>query len=165
MSLRLHDRDVGPVAFRRALGRCAAGVVVVTVADGPTGLTISSFTSVSLRPPLVSFYVDRRSASWPRLAAAEAFAVNVLAVDQAAVAARFAAGGVDRFAEPTRWYPGPGALPLLGGAAQYLLCRPYATLGVGDHWLVVGLIETVLDGTGAGPLLYHAGGYGHFEAG
>lgn len=165
MPARLRAPDVGPVAFRRALGRCAAGVVVVTVTDGPTGLTISSFTSVSLRPPLVAFYVGHGSASWPRLAAANAFAVNVLAADQAAVAARFAAPGADRFAAPTRWYAGPDALPLLSGAAQYLLCRPYRTLAVGDHWLVLGLVETTLDGTGGAPLLYHAGGYGRFQPG
>ena len=75
---------VGAARFRHVLARHAAGVVVVT-GPGPVGLTATSFTSVSLDPPLVSFYVAGTSTTWPRLSEAEVFAINVLGIDQANV--------------------------------------------------------------------------------
>lgn len=160
------DQAAGGVTgavFRRALGRCAAGVVVVTVAEGPAGLTASSFTSVSLSPPLVSFCVDRGASCWPRLRAARRFTVNVLTAAQADVAARFAASGTDRFAPPARWHRAADGTPLLDAAAAYLSCRRYQVIPLGDHFLVVGLLESVCHGTTAPPLLYHNGRYGRFH--
>jgi flavin reductase (DIM6/NTAB) family NADH-FMN oxidoreductase RutF len=149
-------------SFRRALGRYAAGVVVVT-GPGPVGLTATSFISVSLDPPLVSFCVGRASTTWPDLRKAPTFAVNVLATDQAELASRFAGRGIDRFAPPTSWHPGPGGVPILDGTAAHLLCEPYDTVAMGDHWLVVGLVvETGLGAPGV-PLLYHRGRYGRFS--
>jgi len=144
--------------FRRALGRHAAGVVVVT-GPGPAGLTATSLTSVSLDPPLVSFCVNRTSTTWPDLRRARLFAVNVLAGDQAEVAARFAVRGVDRFGPPVRWRSGPDGVPILDGIVAHLLCEPYDTIALGDHWLVVGSEL----GTSGEPLLYHHGRYGRFE--
>lgn len=148
--------------FRRALAQHAAGVVVVTArAEGvPVGLTATSFSSVSLEPPLVSFYVDRSSTTWPWLRLADHFAVNVLAGDQAGLATRFARRGIDRFAE-TSWRPGPYGAPLLEGVSAHLICLPHTTVDIGDHILVVGLVTTVDIGAGR-PLLYHQGQYGRF---
>ena len=148
--------------FRHALGRHAAGVVVVT-GPGPVGLTATSLTSVSLDPPLVSFCVSRESTTWPDLRQADYFAVNVLAGDQAAIAARFAGRGVDRFGGPTRWRPGPHDVPILSGIAVHLLCEPYDTIALGDHWLVVGLVVGTEVGSSGEPLLYHRGRYGGFN--
>ncbi|TQS26191.1 flavin reductase family protein [Microbispora sp. KK1-11] len=152
--------------FRRALAMHAAGVVVITAqSDGvPVGLTATSFSSVSLDPPLVSFYVDQASTTWPSLRSADHFAVNVLASDQAELAARFARKGVDRFAEPTRWRPGPLGAPLLEGVAAHLICLPYETVEVGDHILVVGLVAEADVGGPGRPLLYHRGRFGRFTA-
>ncbi len=147
--------------FRGALGRHAAGVVVVT-GPGPVGLTATSLTSVSLDPPLVSFCVGRESTTWPELRQAEFFAVNVLGGDQAAVASRFARRDVDRFAAPTRWHAGPYDVPILGGGAAHVLCESYDTIALGDHWLVVGLVVGSGLGPAAEPLLYHQGRYGRF---
>ncbi|KAB8195954.1 flavin reductase [Nonomuraea phyllanthi] len=161
--------DAGRVdadGFRRALAVHAAGVVIVTAQSGgiPVGLTATSFSSVSLEPPLVSFYVDRSSTTWPSLRAAGHFAVNVLACDQADLAARFARKDVDRFAEPTRWRPGPLGAPLLQDVSAHLVCLPYETADVGDHILVVGLVaEARVHGPGR-PLLYHQGRFGRFIA-
>lgn len=157
----------GPVTaerFREVLGVHAAGVVVITTqVDGvPAGLTATSFSSVSLNPPLVSFYVDHRSATWAMLRAADHFAVNILACDQAALAARFARKGIDRFGEPTRWRPGPYGAPLLQDVSAHLVCRPHTTIDIGDHTLVVGLVTAAdVHGTGR-PLLYHRGRFGRF---
>jgi flavin reductase (DIM6/NTAB) family NADH-FMN oxidoreductase RutF len=158
------DRAVDGERFRRALAVHAAGVVVITAHSGgaPVGLTATSFSSVSLNPPLVSFYVDQSSTTWPWLKDAGHFAVNVLASDQAEVAARFARKGIDRFAEPTRWRPGPERVPLLDGTSAHLFCRPHSTIDVGDHILVVGLVTQTHLGNPDRPLIYHQGRFGRF---
>ncbi|MCT9931297.1 flavin reductase family protein [Planotetraspora sp. A-T 1434] len=160
-----HDAEhVDGDEFRRALAVHAAGVVVVTARpEGvPVGLTATSFSSVSLAPPLVSFYVAQSSTTWPWLRRAEHFAVNVLASDQADLAARFANRSVDRFAHPTRWTPGPEDVPLLEDVSAHLVCRPHHTVEVGDHILVVGLVTSTNVGTPGRPLLYHQGRFGRF---
>ncbi|POM27757.1 Flavin-dependent monooxygenase, reductase subunit HsaB [Actinomadura rubteroloni] len=155
-------------SFRDALARHAAGVVVVTARpDGatPEGLTATSFTSVSLDPPLVSFYVAGSSTTFPRLRRAATFAVNVLRHDQADLAARFASRDVDRFAEPTRWRPGPQGEPLLDGVAVRLRCAWHSVREIGDHLLVVGHVTGVELGADDDlPLLYHRGRFGRFTA-
>ncbi len=125
-------------------------------------MTATSFTSVSLTPPLVSFYIDDRSGTWPSIRDAGAFAVNILGEDQRGVASRFATRGIDRFAPPTCWHTGPEGLPLIEGAVGHVLCRKHDLLGVGDHWLVVGRVADADLGVGH-PLLYHRGRYGRFE--
>jgi flavin reductase (DIM6/NTAB) family NADH-FMN oxidoreductase RutF len=163
MGTRVKQRPIVDAGrFRRALGRHAAGVVVVT-GPGPVGLTATSLTSVSLDPPLVAFCVSRESTTWPDLRDAELFAVNVLAGDQSAVAARFAGRGVDRFGAPTRWRPGPYDVPLISGVTAHLLCEPYDVIALGDHWLVVGLVVGTELGSSGEPLLYHHGRYGGFD--
>ncbi|MCW2876379.1 MAG: flavin reductase protein [Sphaerisporangium sp.] len=164
MTETLSERAVDNEGFRRALAVHAAGVVVVTAqTEGvPVGLTATSFSSVSLNPPLVSFYVDQSSTTWPWLRQAETFAVNVLASDQAELAARFARKGADRFAEPTRWTPGPDDVPLLGGVSAHLVCVPHTTVEIGDHVLVVGLVTGTGIDTSGRPLLYHQGRFGRF---
>ncbi len=164
MTETLSGRAVDAERFRQALAVHAAGVVVVTaqVEGMPVGLTATSFSSVSLAPPLVSFYVDQSSTTWPWLRQADHFAVNVLASDQAEVASRFARKGVDRFAAPTSWTPGHLGVPLLEGVSAHLICAPHSTVDIGDHVLVVGLvIETGLE-PGGRPLLYHQGRFGRF---
>ncbi|MFD9942737.1 flavin reductase family protein [Nonomuraea sp. NPDC059023] len=166
MTDTLPDRSIAADQFRQALAVHASGVVVITAqSDGlPVGLTATSFSSVSLEPPLVSFYVDRSSTTWPRLGAADHFAVNILASDQAELAARFARKNIDRFAAPTRWRPGPLGAPLLRDVCAHLICLPYERAEVGDHVLVVGLVaDTHVRHTGR-PLLYHQGRFGRFLA-
>ncbi|MBF8189819.1 flavin reductase family protein [Nonomuraea sp. K274] len=166
MTDTLPDHAIAADQFKRALAVHASGVVVITAqsAGVPVGLTATSFSSVSVEPPLVSFYVDRSSTTWPRLSAADHFAVNILASDQAELAARFARRSIDRFAEPTRWRPGPLGAPLLQDVSAHLLCLPYERAEVGDHLLVVGLVaEADVHRTGR-PLLYHQGRFGRFLA-
>jgi flavin reductase (DIM6/NTAB) family NADH-FMN oxidoreductase RutF len=164
MTDTLPERGVDRDRFRSALAVHAAGVVVVTARPGgvPVGLTATSFSSVSLSPPLVSFYVDQSSTTWPWLREADQFAVNVLASDQADIAARFARKGIDRFAAPTRWTPGADGVPLLDDVSAHLVCRPHTTVEVGDHILVVGLVTDTVLGPSGRPLLYHQGRFGRF---
>lgn len=142
--------------FRRALSRHAAGVVIVTL-PGPTGLTVTSFSSASLDPPLVSFYIGHGSSNWPAVRAAAYFAANLMSNGQEEVAARFARKGADRFGPQTRWEPGPGGLPLLADATTHLICARHTLVTVGDHELVVGQVIRAIIGTSAPPLLHHQG--------
>jgi flavin reductase (DIM6/NTAB) family NADH-FMN oxidoreductase RutF len=147
--------------FRSLLRRHAAGVVVITTAgDSPVGFTATSFTSVSLQPPLVSFCLSRGSSSWPAISVADHVAVHVLTDAQEHLARTFATSGIDRFAEPTRWRTGPHGLPILDGVLAVLVCRITERIEAGDHAIV--LAEPV-DGAhltdDSAPLLYHMGRY------
>jgi len=156
---------VDPETYKAVLARHAAGVVVVTArpSAGPAGLTATSFTSVSLRPPLVAFYVARTSTTWPNLRTAPNFAVNILTEDQSELASRFARSAHDRFAPPTRWRTGPYGAPLLDDAAAHLHCHWHTVSPVGDHWLVVGRVTGAEAGEPTPPLLYHRGRFGGFQ--
>ncbi|HEX8626948.1 MAG TPA: flavin reductase family protein [Catenuloplanes sp.] len=150
---------VGAEEFRSLLRRQASTVTVVTApGPRPAGFTATSFTSVSLRPPIVSFCLNRASSSWPTVARAEHLAVHLLAENQQGVARTFAASGVDRFAGPTAWRPGPHGVPILDGTLAWLLCRVIDRVTAGDHAVV--LAEPLLGRHGDGvPLLYHDGRY------
>jgi flavin reductase (DIM6/NTAB) family NADH-FMN oxidoreductase RutF len=153
-------RPVHAQRLRSALAWHAAAVVVVT-GPGPAGLTVTTFNSASLDPPLVSFYVTRSSATWPRLRAAGVFAGNVLAAGQGDIADRFARRDADRFGPGTQWRSGPLGVPLIAGATCHVSCELDTAVAVGDHWLVVGLVIDVAS-SGAPPLLRHRGRYGGF---
>jgi flavin reductase (DIM6/NTAB) family NADH-FMN oxidoreductase RutF len=89
--------------FRRVLGSFATGVAVITAppattGDSPAGFACQSFTSLSLDPPLVAFMVGRTSTTWPRIARAGVFCVNVLAAHQTELCRAFAVSGADKFA-------------------------------------------------------------------
>ncbi|GAA1269286.1 flavin reductase family protein [Kitasatospora nipponensis] len=145
--------------LRSTLRRHASGVTVITV-PGPAGFTATSFTSVSLEPALVSFYLSATASAAPAVRAADAFTVHLLHRDQEALARQFARSGVDRFAG-TRWRTGEHGTPVLDGVTAWLTARPVLFQAVGDHLLVVGeVIDAAADG--GAPLVHHDGGFGGF---
>jgi len=147
--------------FRRLLRRHAAGVVVVTAAgDPPAGFTATSFTSVSLEPPLVSFALARTASTWRTVKTAPTVAVHVLHSDQEELARTFATSGIDRFAAH-RWRPGPDGVPLLEGVLARLVCRVHRRIPAGDHTIVLAtpLFGEYDPDEHAPPLVYHAGRY------
>lgn len=153
--------SIDPSAFRAVLGRYATGVAVVTTRGGdgrPCGLTVNSFTSVSLEPPLVLFCLDRDAGSGPAFAANDCFAVNILEAGQAALSARFADPVAARFVDDgtTVWETGA---PILTAALAALDCRVHGRHDGGDHVILVGRVlraEVIRDGA---PLVYWRGGY------
>lgn len=145
--------------FRALLRRQAASVAVVTApGEPPAGFTATSFTSVSLHPPLVSFCLARSSSSWPTVADAGHVAVHVLGENQQDVARTFATSGIDRFAAHSEWRYGPYGVPLLTGPVAWLLCRVTQRVLAGDHAIVLAEPLAGRHGDGA-PLLYHMGRY------
>jgi flavin reductase (DIM6/NTAB) family NADH-FMN oxidoreductase RutF len=152
---------IGPDLFRAVLRRHAAGVVVVTASgERPAGFTATSFTSVSLDPPLVSFCLNRSSSSWPTVERASHVAVHVLADTDEQLARTFATSGIDRFAHPTRWRPGRYGVPVLIGVPAVLICRVTDRVMAGDHAIVLAEpLEAEHGAEPAAPLLYHGGRY------
>jgi flavin reductase (DIM6/NTAB) family NADH-FMN oxidoreductase RutF len=146
---------VDPDDFRALLRRQASTVTVVTAPGAPpAGFTATSFISVSLHPPIVSFCLARDSSSWPTVARAQHVAVHLLADHQAELAARFATSGIDRFAAPTAWQTGPHDVPLLDGTLAWLLCRVVDRVVVGDHAIVLAEPRCSRHIAGT-PLIYH----------
>jgi flavin reductase (DIM6/NTAB) family NADH-FMN oxidoreductase RutF len=160
------DAPVEPALFRSLLRRHAAAVVVVTApGEPPAGFTATSFTSVSIDPPLVSFCLASTASTWPAVARADVVAVHVLAHGQEGVARTFAASGIDRFAAHGAWRPGPGGVPLLDGVLARMVCRVTQRVPAGDHTIVLASPQTGhhhLDES-ATPLVYHAGEYAHLR--
>jgi 3-hydroxy-9,10-secoandrosta-1,3,5(10)-triene-9,17-dione monooxygenase reductase component len=149
-------------AFRGVLSRLAGGVVAVTGLgpDGsPVGLTVSSFVSVSLDPPLVSFCAAQSSTTWPLLRVGGHVCVNILGEDQSGLAAQFAAPGAERF-RGLGWRPSPGGLPVLDGGLAWLECVIRAEHRAGDHDIVVCHVEQLEQTGGGGPLIRFRGAYG-----
>jgi flavin reductase (DIM6/NTAB) family NADH-FMN oxidoreductase RutF len=152
--------SVSPDQFRRALRQWPSGVSVVTsFASEPVGLTVSSFFSVSLVPPLVGACLDRKSATLPVILGTRLFGVNVLSAQQSELSERFATAdesvrfqGVPLFAAPS------ARSPLLAGAVLHLDCRLEAAHDAGDHVLCVGSIQLAVSHPGE-PLLFHGSRY------
>ncbi|MFC4506412.1 MULTISPECIES: flavin reductase family protein [Streptomyces] len=149
--------------FRRVLGNFASGVTVVTApaADGetgPAGFACQSFSSLSLDPPLVAFMVARRSTTWPRIARAGVFCVNVLGADQGALCRAFAVSGADKFAGVEYDAAPVSGSPRLTGSHAWIDCTIHAVHPGGDHLIVVGRVDALgaADGDDA-PLLFHKG--------
>ncbi|WP_406269458.1 flavin reductase family protein [Streptomyces sp. NBC_00191] len=157
---------VDPGEFRRALGHFATGVTVVTAYDemGPAGFACQSFASLSLDPPLIAFMVARRSTTWPRIAGAGAFCVNVLGAHQGELCRGFAVSGADKFAGvPYDRAPATGS-PRLESVPAWIDCTIQAVHTGGDHLIVVGRVAALGAADEAAPLLFHRGKFGRFSA-
>ena len=145
-------------AFRRALSCFPTGVGVATImsADGqPHGMTISSFNSVSMNPPLILWSIGLEAACIDDFRQADTFAINILAADQKPISQQFAQAKQDRFSG-LNWHLSPTGLPLLDGAAATLSCKVWNRYPGGDHEIIVGEVYelTCSDKT---PLLYGLG--------
>lgn len=153
-------RGVSPDDFRRACGRFATGVAVATALDPegvPHGLTISSFTSVSLDPPLVLICLGHEVSVLAAFRAAAHFGINVLADDQRPLSDRFARKGCDRFGG-LEWSPGLTGVPLIPGVVAAIECAVEQRISSGDHDIFIGRILHAAIHEGR-PLLHYASRY------
>jgi flavin reductase (DIM6/NTAB) family NADH-FMN oxidoreductase RutF len=148
--------------FRTALGCFPTGVCLITTLgpDGErAGLTVNSFSSVSLDPPMVLWSLARTANCAPVFRDAEYFAINILAASDAALSTHFAKPGNDKFAAYAgRFSPGLGGTPLLDGAAATFECHSRHRNYGGDHIIVIGVVERYRH-TGLAPLVFHRGRY------
>ena len=157
-----HQNGIDQARFREVLGHFATGVTIVTAMEpeGPVGFTCQSFTSLSLDPPLVALAPAKSSTSWPKIAAAGAFCVNILASTQEALCRSFAASGADKFAG-VGWSTAATGAPVLDGGLAFVDCHLEHVHDAGDHELVIGRVLDMGVGVGA-PLLYYRSGFGEF---
>lgn len=147
--------------LRDSMGCFATGVTVVTTSEAagaPVGVTINSFSSVSLKPPLVLWSLARTADSLPAFEQADEFIVHVLGAHQKALSIRFSAKGAgDRF-QCISWRRTEGGAPLIDDCAAWFRCRRNAHHHAGDHVIIVGEIIDFAH-TDAPPLVFHRGRY------
>jgi 3-hydroxy-9,10-secoandrosta-1,3,5(10)-triene-9,17-dione monooxygenase reductase component len=153
---------IEPREFRNALGRFATGICIVTTRDSndePLGITINSFSSVSLDPPLILFSLARTCFGLEGWLAAKHYSVNVLTADQKSLSDRFARPRTDKWAG-VELEEGIAGIPLLPDSLARFQCRSEHHYDGGDHVILVGRV-LAFDAPSAGvePLTYFAGHY------
>ena len=172
-SLKALPPDFESAHFRQALARFATGVTVITTlapgaSKGDThsssfaGVTVSSFNTLSLQPPLVLWSLGIQARSLPLFQTGTHYVVNVLAADQLELCQRFAYGQGDRFAQ-TPYHLGQSGLPILEGALAWFECHNRSRYEEGDHVLFVGEVERCGFTTGANGLIFHTGEFGQLS--
>jgi flavin reductase (DIM6/NTAB) family NADH-FMN oxidoreductase RutF len=148
--------------FKQALGRFPTGVTIVTTRDHdarPVGLTVSSFNSVSLTPPLVVWSLKRASHSLEAFEQCQRYVIQVLAADQIDLAQRFASGTrAERFADQSLLDCPNGTPRLDEGCAAWFECYNRHIYDEGDHVVLIGEVEHCEHALRA-PLIYHGGGF------
>lgn len=152
--------NIGPVAdsvdFRRILGAFPTGVVAVAtmVNERPAGIAASSFTSVSLEPPLVSVCIAHTSTTWPMLKYRQRFGISVLSAMQESACRQLSARGEDRFAS-LPWRATSAGAVLLDDAGAWLECSVYSEVEAGDHDIVVLRVHEAGADPAVSPLVFH----------
>ncbi|MGQ0767282.1 MAG: flavin reductase family protein [Gemmatimonadota bacterium] len=157
---------VTPELFRDLLGRFVSGVTVVTTSDSdgrPHGMTVSSFCSLSLDPPLILVCIDRAASMFDLLVRERhPFSVNILAADQQHLSARFSQLEMELRFDGVGHHLGEHGAPVIAGAHGVLHCLVHGRHDGGDHGIFVGEVVGGTAGTEA-PLVYHRGWYGRME--
>src|SRR5580704_11983567 len=151
---------IGPDLYRRACAQFATGVTVITVLDEkghPHGMTVNSFTSVSLDPPLVLVSIDLRNAILGHFISSSWFAINILAEHQEQLSRRFSSPAENRFID-VNWHAGVSGTPILDGVLAHLECSVVQTFEAGDHTVLVGEVRQAGYVEGK-PLVYFNSGY------
>jgi 3-hydroxy-9,10-secoandrosta-1,3,5(10)-triene-9,17-dione monooxygenase reductase component len=150
--------------FRQVLGHFPTGVTVMTARteEGPVGMAVGSFSSLSLDPPQVLFCAGNTSTSWPRIKEHGSFAVNILAEDQEDVCRIFSSKATDKFAE-IGWKHSKNGNPIINGVLAWVDCRIGQLVESGDHVIVIGEVDDLHVEHEGGPLVFFRGGYGRFE--
>lgn len=161
------NQDLDPTLLRAAFGFFPTGVVAIAAeVDGRlVGLAASSFTTVSLDPPLVSVNLARTSKTWPDLRRAGHLGVTVLAGEQAVVCRQLAGPVDDRFTGIAHLVSDEGAVTLDEGLARFD-CTIYQEVDAGDHILVLlelHAVEHVDADSPSTPLVFHRSGFGRLE--
>lgn len=148
-------------AYRNALGSFTTGVTVVTAmtADGPIGMTVNSFASVSLDPPLVLWSPAKSSSRYGAFTGARHFAIHVLSADQDHLSAAFTRGGSGFGGIDVRF--NDEGVPVLPGTLARFECAEQAQHDAGDHTIIIGKVLRVAHRQGE-PLCFSGGRFGRF---
>lgn len=156
---------IDSAVFRSTLGHYPTGVCAITAVqpDGtPAAMIVGSFTSVSLDPPLVAFFPDKGSSSWPKIESAGRFCVNILGDAQEGLCRILASKDPRKFDDVPHHLSGLGS-PVIDGAIAWIDCTMHAIHEAGDHYIVLGQVEALDVHHPGEPLLFHKGGYGQVK--
>ncbi|WP_336716474.1 flavin reductase family protein [Arthrobacter sp. USHLN218] len=156
--------DITPAYYRQVLGKLPTGVVAITGVnddDEKLGLVVGTFQSLSLEPPLVTFCVDKSSSTWPKLRKLQNFTANILSDDQVGICRSLSRKGPRKF-ENLPCSLGPLGTPHLDGATAWIDCVVTAEVAVGDHYMVVGAVTSMTEGSGDA-LLFRGGKFGQYQ--
>ena len=156
---------IDPDWFRKVLGQYPTGVCAVTSVSpehSPVGMTVGSFTSVSLDPPLVAFFPDKGSTSWPKIQASGRFCVNILSEEQEWVCRQIASKH-PRKMDPVEHRLSPGGTPVIDSVVAWIDCEIASVGEAGDHFVVLGRVLNLQIENPSLPLLFFRGGYGRFQ--
>lgn len=148
--------------FRLILGHYPTGVCAITATQAdrsPVAMIVGSFTSVSLDPPLVAFFPDKVSSSWPKIEACGGFCVNVLADGQEALCRTLASKQTNKFSD-VPYHMSARGTPILDGALAWIDCAVHAIHEAGDHYIAIGHVQALDIHHPGSPLLFHKGRYG-----
>jgi flavin reductase (DIM6/NTAB) family NADH-FMN oxidoreductase RutF len=154
------ERRVSGEEFREALAHFATGIAILTAPapDGPHGVTVNAFASLSLEPPLVLVCIERDRYSHTILEASGVYAINILAAEQEHLSRYFSSASRPEGPEAFHGIPyrlGRTRAPLIDGCLAYLECRITARYPGGDHTIFVGEVESAETAPGRRPLLYY----------
>lgn len=150
-------------SYRQIFGLLPTGVVAITgtTEEGkPVGFVVGTFQSLSIEPPLVAFSVDKGSSSWPTIRTLESFTANILSVEQLPVCRSLSRKGDDKFADLPYEASSNGA-PRFPGSTAWLDCTVLSEIVAGDHYVVVGEIKEMEQGSGDA-LVFRGGKFGEF---
>ena len=158
----MSTESIDPRAFRDAMGCFASAVTVVSTTTDQgqaVGMTVNSFNSVSLDPPLVLFCLGREATNYEHFMASGRFAVNILRRDQDALSSGFAADGANFF-QTLEWETSGLGNPLIPNALAVFDCETEAMHDGGDHMILIGRVNGLRHDPDGEPLLYYRGRYG-----
>jgi len=147
--------------FRSVLGRFATGVCVVSAfnTEGrPIGMTINSFSSVSLTPCLVQWSISNKANTYYIFSGLESYSISFLSENQEEVSSRYARPG-DHIMVPDDYLVSPNGIPFVKDALAYIECTSWQTYAAGDHDLVVAFVEDIYSCRDESPLVYYQGNY------
>lgn len=152
--------DVDQGTLKKTFGRFPSGVTAVCAMDGdqPCGMAVSSFTSVSLEPPLVSVCIARNSSTWPSLRRSESIGISVLGACHDVVCRQLSRQKADRF-NGVAWHgDGKGAV-YIEDAAAWMQCSIHQEVPAGDHLIVLLNIDALHFEAAVAPLVFHDSGF------
>jgi 3-hydroxy-9,10-secoandrosta-1,3,5(10)-triene-9,17-dione monooxygenase reductase component len=152
------------VKFRQVLGSYPTGVCAITAVTDEgerAAMIVGTFSSVSLDPPLVGFFPDKRSSTWPLIQKAGRFCVNVLGSGQGELCRQLAASGADKFAGVSYRLSENGS-PVLAGVLAWIDCALHDVVEAGDHYLALGRVLNMEVVRHEDPMLFFKGQYGGF---
>ena len=156
---------IDPRALRNVLGCYATGVAVITArgaAGQHVGVTVNSFSSVSLDPPLVLFSLARKANVLESIQQADRFAVNILSQELIDLSNRFARPSTAQFQE-NEYREGPSGCALIHSALAHIECEKISAMEGGDHLIFLGHVTSVSLAAPAQPLLFYRGAYGTYQ--